>query len=191
MKNSKKSSKKYIMPLLLILFLVLGIGYAALTDTLTVSGTANANGTFDLEFQNSKVDTAVGCNVEETKATISSDKNTLNVLVKDLAYPGAGAQFTVDIVNIGNIPAKVLSVTPTNITGSDSIKISGLDSISTSHPTIEPNGKCTITFTVEWDSTSTSELTSEEISGINFNLDIQYTQDTTDIFSGSPSHTDA
>ncbi|MBO5478399.1 MAG: hypothetical protein J6A04_01575 [Clostridia bacterium] len=191
MKGSTKSNKKYLILLLIVFLLALAIGYAAFSDILTISGTANANGTFDLEFQNAVVDSAVGCNTTETKATISADKDTLNVVVKDLAYPGAGAQFTVDIVNVGNIPAKITKLTPTNLTGSDSIKISGLDAITTSHPTIAAGGKCTVTFTVEWDANSTAELTDEEKSGIAFGLEIEYSQDTTDIFNGTPAHSDS
>lgn len=191
MKGSKtKSSKKYLILLLIVFLLALAIGYAAFTDTLHITGTANANGTFDLEFQNAKVDSAVGCDTVGTKATISADKNTLTVVAKDLAYPGAGAQYTVEIVNVGTIPAKVQSVTPTNITGSDNIKIKGLDAITTDHPTIAAGDKCTLTFTVEWDKDSTAELTEEEKTGISFDLGIEYTQDTTDVFSGSPAHQD-
>ena len=192
MKGSQtKSNKKYLILLLVVFLLALAIGYAAFSDTFTISGTANAKGTFDLEFQNATVDSAVGCDSTATKATISADKDTLTVAVKDLAYPGAGAQFSVDIANVGTIPAKVLSVTPKNITGSTNIKISGLDAITTAHPTIDANGVCKLTFTVEWDKDSTEELTEEEKTGIEFELQVEYTQDTTDVLNGTPSHTDA
>lgn len=189
--STKKSNKKYLVILLIVFLLALAIGYAAFTDTLNITGTANANGTFDLEFQNATVDSTVGCDAEGTKATISADKNTLNVVVKDLAYPGAGAQISVDIANVGTIPAKVLSVTPKNVTGSDNIKISGLDAITTTHPSIDANGNCHLTFTVEWDKDSTANLTEEEKAGISFGLEIEYTQDTSTMFEGTPAHTDA
>jgi len=189
MKGSKKQSKNYLIILLVVLLLALAVGYAAFTDVLNISGTASANGNFDLEFQNAVVDKKVGCT--DATATISTDKNTLTVDVAELAYPGAGAQFTVDIVNVGNIPAKVNSVTPTNITGSDNIKISGLDVINTSHPVIEADGTCTLTFTVEWDKDSTEALTAEEKAGISFGLEIEYTQATTEVFEGEASHADA
>lgn len=191
MKGSKTKSKNYLIILLIVLLLSLAVGYAAFSDVLTISGTANANGTFDLEFQNATVDSAVGCDQVNTTATISADKDTLTVKVKDLAYPGAGAQFTTEIVNTGSIPAKVSSVTPKNITGSDNIKIEGLDAITTSHPVIEPGDSCVLSFTVAWDADSTSELTAEEKSGIEFELGIEYTQATTDLFDGSSDHQDA
>ena len=191
MKNSQKSNKKYLIALLIVFILALAIGYAAFSDTLTISGTANANGTFDLQFANPTVVTTVGCDEEGTTAVLSEENDKLTVNVKDLAYPGAGAQFSVEIVNKGTIPAKVLNVTPTNIEGSDNIKITGLDAITTSHPTLEAGDTCTVNFTVEWDANSTTELTDEEKTGISFGLEIEYTQDITDVFSGSASHTDA
>ena len=46
--STKKSNKKYLIILLIVFLLALAIGYAAFTDTLNITGTANANGTFDL-----------------------------------------------------------------------------------------------------------------------------------------------
>ena len=191
MKNSQKTNKKYLIVLLIVFILALAIGYAAFSDTLTISGTANANGTFDLQFANPTVVSAIGCNKDATTAVLSEENDKLTVNVTDLAYPGAGAQFSVEIVNKGTIPAKVLNVVPTNITGSDNIKITGLDAITTSHPTLEAGDTCTLNFTVEWDKDSTKELTDEEKTGISFGLEIEYTQDTAEVFSGSASHTDA
>ena len=187
----KKSNKKYLIVVLVVFLLALAIGYAAFNQVLTISGTANANGTFDMQFASAKVDSAVGVDTANTTATISADKSTVNVAVKDLAYPGAGAQFTVVIKNNGSIPAKVNSVTPTGITGSTNIKITGLDAITTEHSTLAAGETCTLTFTVEWDKNSTTALTAEEQTGISFSLAIDYTQDTTNVFSGSASHTDA
>lgn len=190
MKNSRKSNKKYLIVLLIVFILSLAIGYAAFTDVLKISGTANANGTFDLEFQNAKVVSTVGCDAAETKAEISADKDLLTVTVKDLAYPGAGAQFSVDIVNVGSLPAKVTKVTPVGLDGTDNIKINGLDAITTSHPTIDANGTCSLSFNVEWDPASTAELTETEKNGVQFSLEIEYSQDTTNTFTGTTDHTD-
>ena len=187
----KRRSKKQntVIILLIVLLLLLAVGYAAFSDVLSISGTANAKGTFNLEFQNAEIVTAVGVNEEGTKAEISEDKNTLNVNVSDLAYPGAGVEFSVDIVNVGTIPAMVNAVTPTNITGSEHIKIEGLEAITTAHPTIEAGGKCNIHFTVEWPVTATDPL-GENGESTSFNLEIEYTQGTGKEFEGSAKHED-
>jgi len=189
MSRKTKTNKKLIIILLVALLLALSLGYAAFSDTLTISGTANAKGTFDLEFQNSEIvsDTTVGVDLANTSAIISDDKNTLTVNVADLAYPGAGAEFSVDIVNVGTIPAMVKAVTPVNLEASKNIKIKGLDSIKTDHPVIEADGRCNIHFTVEWDKNATEQIESENVS---FGLEIQYTQKTDDLFTGRPAHSD-
>ena len=189
MKKSNSKSKNIIIVSLLILLLALAVGYAAFSDILTISGTANAKGTFNLEFQNAEIVTAVGVNETGTKAEISEDKNTLNVSVVDLAYPGAGVEISVDIVNVGTIPARVNAVTPTNITGSEHIKIEGLEAITTDHPIIEAGGKCNIHFTVEWPVTATDPL-GENGESTSFNLEIEYTQGTGKEFEGSAKHED-
>ncbi len=188
MKRRSKNQNTVII-VLIVLLLLLAVGYAAFSDVLSVSGTANAKGTFNLEFQNAEIVTAVGVNETGTKAEISEDKNTLNVSVVDLAYPGAGVEFSVDIVNVGSIPAQVNAVTPTNITGSEHIKIEGLEVITTDHPTIEAGGKCNIHFTVEWPVTATDPL-GENGESTSFELEIEYTQGTGKEFEGSAKHED-
>ena len=185
----EKENKNTLIIILIILLLLLAVGYASFSDILTISGTANAKGTFNLEFQNAEIVTAVRVNEEGTKAEISEDKNTLNVNVADLAYPGAGVEFSVDIVNVGSIPAQVNAVTPTNITGSEHIKIEGLEAITTDHPIIEAGGKCNIHFTVEWPVTATDPL-GENGESTSFNLEIEYTQGTGKEFEGSAKHED-
>lgn len=137
--------------------------------------------------------TSVGVNLDNTKAVISPDKNTLTVTVDGLAYPGAGVEFATDIVNVGSIPATVEAVTPFNMEGSDAlknaIKIKGLDAITTEHPTLASGERCNIHFTVEWDKDATAEI-GEADGTLTFGLSIQYTQKTDEIFGGKPSHSD-
>lgn len=196
MKNSNKKSKKYLIILLVVFLLALAIGYAAFTDILTIDGTANAKGSFDLIFASAEVTEKVGVNETETTASISTDQDTLTVTVKDIAYPGAGATITAQIENVGTIPAKIKSVTPTDITGDSIIKIEGLDAITTAHETIPAGGTCEITFTVQWDPESTTELTAAELASeegheLSFDLEIEYEQDTDANLTGTPAHTDA
>ena len=189
--NNRRNKKKKnaVIIALIILLLSMAVGYAAFSDTLTISGTANAKGTFNLEFQNAGVITLVGVNQEGTKAEISEDKKMLNISVVDLAYPGAGVEFSADIVNVGTIPAQVNAVTPTNITGSENIKIEGLEVITSTHPVIEAGGKCNIHFTVKWPQDKTESLGANGET-TKFGLEIEYTQSITKLFEGSTKHDD-
>ena len=188
-----KSKKTLILVLFIVLIIALGIGYASFSDALTITGTANAKGTFDVEFSSASVVDSKGVRTtgeNPTGVSISADKNTLDVTVADLSYPGAGAQFQAVIKNVGSVPAKVSSVEPTNITGNgNAIKITGLDEITADHPTLQPGGTCTVNFTVEWDKDVTT--LSDAVAGedCNFTLVVNYVQDTED-FTGTASHTD-
>ena len=186
--RKKADKKNLIISILIILLLVLSIGYAAFSDILTISGTANAKGTFDLEFQNAEIVKNVGADATKTTAVISEDKNTLTVNVADLSYPGSGVEFAVDIVNVGSIPAEIQAVTPTNITGSNKIKVTGLEVIKTDHPKIAAGDKCNIHFTVEWPIEAGEILENE--SSISFGLEIEYVQSTVEFFEGNISFND-
>lgn len=183
----KSNKKKYLIVALIVLLLALAVGYAAFSDTLTISGTANAKGTFDLEFVQAdcKLDAekSVGIDKDNSTITVSGDKNTATVVVKDLAYPGAGAQFTAVIKNVGTVPAKLKAVTPTGINDAH-IKVT-FPEMPTGEK-IAPQGECTITFTVVWDSESELDTSVAE-KQLDFSLELEYEQDTT-AFEGAPSH---
>jgi len=86
------------------------------------------------------------------------------------------------------MPAEVQAVTPTNITGNDKIKVTGLEEIKVGHPKIEVGDRCNIHFTVEWPADS-GEI-SESESSISFGLQIEYTQSAGEVFEGTVSHID-
>ena len=192
---AKTNKKTFIIVLFLVLIVALGIGYAAFSDTLLISGNANANGNFDLQFTDAQIVTSQGVRLDGTNPTSiaidTSDNDTVNVNVADLAYPGAGVQFHVEITNVGTAPAVVTGVTPTNATGnSHAIKITGLNNvITTGHDAIQPGGTCSIDFTVEWDPT-VEELNSSSGESCSFGLQIEYGQDTSNLFNGTTDHTD-
>ena len=174
---TKTNKKAVAIGIFIVLLAVLSVGYAVFTDSITIKGTANAAGKFDIEFTNdSKVVSTKGVNVTGTTAVVSTDKNTLTVTVKDLAYPGAGAKFQAVIKNAGTVNAKVKGLTvDSNTTGADSIKITGLEAPSSSL-VLAPDETTTIEFDVEWD--STKELTNATGDSVSFELGIEYEQAT-------------
>jgi hypothetical protein len=180
----KSKKRNYVIVVLLVLLLALAVGYAAFSDTLKISGTANAKGTFDMEFTSATIDTdtAEGIDKVNSKADISTDKNTVTVNVKDLAYPGAGTNVTVVAKNVGTVPAKLNGLNFTGLDDED-IEVTFPEGLAVGEK-IEPNGTCTITFTVKWK--ADSELKTEK--SIDFSATLDYVQDTTE-FTGTQSHT--
>lgn len=183
MKNKKRN---YAIVVLVILLLALAVGYAAFSDELNITGTANAKGTFDMQFSSATIDTttAKGIDTAGSSATISTDKNTLTVVVKDLAYPGAGTNVTVVAKNAGTVPAKLNGLTFTGVDDSD-IKVTFPEGLA-QNEVVQPGGTCTITFSVKWDKNST--LSSEK--SLSFTAKLDYVQETTE-FTGTPAHADA
>ncbi|MBR2009490.1 MAG: hypothetical protein IJ936_05125 [Peptococcaceae bacterium] len=182
----KTKKRNYLIIALIVLLLALAIGYAAFSDSLTISGTANAKGTFDMEFTSAKIDTetAKGIDTANSSATISTDKNTVSVTIKDLAYPGAGTNVTVVAKNNGTVPAKLTGLTFDGIDDAD-IEVTFPDGLAVDE-VLQPGGTCTITFSVKWK--KTSELKTEK--SLDFSAKLDYSQETVE-FTGTPAHTDA
>lgn len=186
----KKSKRNYLIIALIVLLLCLAVGYAAFSDTLTISGTANAKGTFDMQIASATIDTATakGINTTTSSATISEDKNSVNVNIKDLAYPGAGTNVTVIVKNNGTVPAKLTGLTFEGVDDPD-IQVAFPTSLATGE-VVQAGATCQITFSVKWKLDSTLELTDSTEKSISFSAKLDYTQDTT-AFEGTASHTDA
>ena len=196
----KESNKKVFIILLLVLLLALAVGYAAFSDTLTITGTANVNGSFDVKFVSANKIGEEGCTGNIIIGNESGSGNVqddlLTVSVVDLAYPGAGAAFEATIQNVGTIPVKITAVTPTGITGNtNAIKITGLEFFQQTHPTLGANDTCKFSFTVEWDddvTTLNNSLDGEKMTAgdaFNFGLVVKYEQDTTAL-NVVPTHAD-
>ena len=212
-KTKTKTRKKFFIVLLIVLLLALAVGYAAFSDTLTISGTANTKGTFDLQFVVDSTTPSNGCYVKSqvgTTASVSvgadSDSHTndqLTVTVQNLAFPGAGADIQAVVKNYGTIPAKIKSITATpaisnsQISNGNAIVVKGLEQITDQHPTIGPNGTCTFNFTIMWDpdvttldATKDGEDVTDSTNVFEFTFEIEYEQDTTGL-NTTTSHSDA
>ena len=201
--TKKESKKKYTVTLLIVLLLALAVGYAAFSDVLTITGTASidSNAGLDLEFvadnpsqsiNGCKIVSSQGIDTTNSGVQISQDKDTLTVTIADMSYPGAGAVVRAVIENVGSVPAKITSLTPTNISGnSHAIKIVGLNNYAQGE-SIAVGGKCTVEFTVQWDPTVTTLDSSAGENGntFSFGVVLNYDQDTTPV-TVTNTHTDA
>ena len=184
----KKTNKKYLIFVLVVLLLGLAVGYAVTSDSLKITGTANAkSGSLDMIFTDGcGFVKTVGMDTANSSVVRSDGNDTLTVTVKDLHYPGAGAQVHVAIQNVGTLPAKLTSVTPTfsgTTTAPEGIVIKGLDTLDINHGTMNPGTTCEFDFTVEWDRSWTDQ--SREPDSVTFDLGLEYTQDTQSVFEGS------
>lgn len=139
----------------LVLVGVASVAYAAFAQTLTISGTGSATGTWDVAITNITQSSATGA-TDNTAPSFNATSATFDV---NLGYPGATATYDVTVTNNGTIPAILDSITdlvalnaaaPTYITYS----VTGVTAGST---TLAANGGTNVVqVTVTWDGASTS-----------------------------------
>lgn len=106
-----KKSNKILVGCLAFLVTII-IGYAIFSGSVTVTGTATANGSFDMVLtcvDHSGFGNASGNCVVQGNSVITNS---------NLTKPGDEYYFTINITNNGTIPAKIKNVTsPNNVDG--------------------------------------------------------------------------
>ena len=107
-----KNRKIVVVAFLLVAVLLLGVGYAALTDTLTIIGNAHvdvdtANKTFDerIYFSDAQATSTTGTGTTADIASFTADDATYTV--NKLAIMGQVSVFTFTIKNDSNVDAKI------------------------------------------------------------------------------------
>ncbi len=163
-------NKKILILVLIALFLMIDIGYAKNLNEVSVTGTCNIKGKIDIQFANPYIVNAVGVNEDEIKAEVSSSGNELNVIVSNLAYPGAGVEFSTNIINIGTVPAQIESIEPYGLSNNNAIKINILDSFN--DKVLQPNETYNIRFSVIWDENYNQSVNEK----VDFSIVLNYIQ---------------
>ena len=101
-----KTGNKKLVVVAVILLMAISIGYAALTTTLSINGTANiASNSWNVHFEN--IQTTTGSVTPTTAPTATGTNTTSLTWAVSLAEPGDFYEFTVDAVNSGTINAKI------------------------------------------------------------------------------------
>ena len=98
----------------------MAIGYAALSQLLTINGTANISANWDIKISNIAEGTVTGATSKKV-AVVSGDKLSATFDV-NLEHPGATATYIVTVENAGTINATLESIT-------------GIDTANAANPT--------------------------------------------------------
>ncbi len=149
--------------------LALSVGYALFSETITINGTATAKGNFDVEFTNATITNEVGST--GSSAVITSDKNSLDITVPKLEYPGAYTDITVTITNKGTIPAVLKGIEQTGLASNLNVTVSctGLEELK--EQTLIQNDTQSFTIKVMWNENSTTQA-----KDVSFNIKLNYEQ---------------
>ena len=187
----RKSSKKYVVVLLIALLFFVSIGYAALSDTLRITGTANLKGVFDLKFESASI-------ADTTSKSTATPNGKELVVVANLTYPGDGESITAVIKNESEVDAKVKELkmtTPGFVPDPEAACTWNSDNVTVVFPEMKdcvvPAGEtCAVTFTVAWDADAT-ETYQNAVNpyAVNFVVEIDYEQVDTGDYIGNVGHT--
>ena len=106
-KNHKK--KNNISLILILMILGIGLGYALLSQDLTINGTTKVKGNnWSIHFDNVQISSgSVTLSTGDSAATIDSNDDTLVEYTVTLNTPGDFYEFTVDAVNDGTVDGMI------------------------------------------------------------------------------------
>ena len=104
---SMRKKNKFL--LLILLLLVISLGYALLTQDLTINGITTVKGnTWDIHFDNVQINSnSVPLSTGDSAATIDSNNDTIVNYTITLSKPGDFYEFTVDAVNEGTVDGMI------------------------------------------------------------------------------------
>ncbi len=116
-----KNRKTVVVAFLLVAVMLLGVGYAALTDTLTIIGNAHidvdtANKTFDEKVYFSAAETTSSTGTGTTADVAGFNDDDATFTANKLAIVGEESVFTFTIKNDSNVDA-IISVNATKLSG--------------------------------------------------------------------------
>ena len=147
-KYKLKSEHFLIGTIVVSVFLMLGIGYALLSQTLQINGTANITSKWKILFTSAE---EKEMNNATTQLKEITDDTTLTLNV-ELTQPGATATYDVVVANQGDLDAvlsKIEGVEETNNSDPLPIKVH-LENIAEGDPLLKSEEK-TFQVIVEWD----------------------------------------
>ena len=143
-----KPEKILVGTIIVSVFLMLGIGYALLSQTLQINGTANITSKWKILFTSAEEKEMENATTQLKEIT---DDTTLTLNV-ELTQPGATATYDVVVANQGDLDAvlsKIEGVEETNTSDPLPIKVH-LENIAEGDPLLKGEEK-TFQVIVEWD----------------------------------------
>ncbi|MBQ2640159.1 MAG: hypothetical protein IJF92_05330 [Bacilli bacterium] len=176
MNKIKKKRNMYLL-IVFVVALVIGIGYAILSNNLNIAGSTNIkDNTWNIHFENLNVTSG---SVSATTPTISNGTNITYTVTLD--KPGDYYEFSVDVKNAGSIDAMISGISNTGLTSEQKKYMtysatydSGVDIAEKQE--LKANSKERIRVTVRYRyDINVSDLPSEE-KVLNLTLNMNYVQ---------------
>lgn len=128
----RKSRKRNAIVLALIVLLIAtAIGYAAFASTLTITGTATADGQWSVYFTTPTFSTVKTANTAVLDNDSTATTGTSLALNVKLDYPTESVTVTIPVVNDSSCAAKLTGFTITNVHDGENATVSGTNNVYT------------------------------------------------------------
>lgn len=162
--------RNIIIGTLLAAILIMAVGYALLSQSLTINGTANITSNWDVKITNITEGTPTGSATNVSPATFTGTSATFNV---NLVKPGDKMVYQITVSNEGTLNAKLTGMTVSPESEADTgiyYRVSGVEQNVTKLDAGQTN---TVTVEVGWVATDTSTPT---VKTVPLTVNLTYTQ---------------
>ena len=170
--------KNFVIVALCVAIGVMAIAYAAFTTTLNVNGTVQATGTFGVSITDGSC-TGYAAGADTPTGTVEPVTGATSATVTASLYtPGDSVSCVINVKNIGNLKAKMLSYSVVdssgNTIGEDTTPISVFVVDTSSVRNLAANEENQMMFVIQynWEGKEQPDKTSTE-----FTITLPYTQD--------------
>lgn len=171
-------NKNILIGALIAVVLIMGVGYAAFAQQLTITGNANITSNWDVHIKSITPGEPVGT-AKNVSAEVTPGDNTKATFSTQLVSPGDSLTYTVVVENTGTIPAMVDTdgITFEEGPNNQAIKYSH-SGISDGTKVAANGGTAQFTVTVSYLSSVTSQPAPEQLTN-TLTMKLNFVQDKT------------
>ena len=162
------TQRNYIIIGLCAILVIMGVGYAAFSSQLKITGTSNIDSTWDVQITDIQSSVVVGTPTNQIEPT--HDKLSATFHTK-LYKPNDTMKYDITVSNLGSLDAKLDKINvPENESTAISYEVTGIKK----GDLLKSNETALLTVTVKYNDV-TSQPSQDELN-INFNITLEYSQ---------------
>ena len=162
------TQRNYLIVGLCAILVIMGVGYAAFSSQLKITGTSNIDSTWDVQITDIQSSVVVGTPTNQIEPT--HDKLSATFHTK-LYKPNDTMKYDITVSNLGSVDAKLDRINvPENESTAISYEVTGIKE----GDLLKSNETALLTVTVKYNDV-TSQPSQEELN-INFNITLEYNQ---------------
>ena len=163
-----RAQRNYIIIGLCAILVIMGVGYAAFSSQLKITGTSNIDSTWDVQITDIQSSVVVGTPTNQIEPT--HDKLSATFYTK-LYKPNDTMKYDITVSNLGSLDAKLDRINvPENESTAISYEVTGIKE----GDLLKSNETALLTVIVKYN--NVTEQPSQDELNINFNITLEYSQ---------------